>query len=174
MPYFSTPTITDKSVNRRVHNLFKTLKARQPSVLEQQSFVLDMLVQLILQFAENRPTLKPVGDEHQPIQRVRDYLEDNYVENVSLEQLAQIANLSPFYLNRAFCKIFGLPPHAYQTQVRIARAKNLLAKGEPIGQVALKTGFAHQSHFGWHFRRLVTVTPRQYAKDSKNSIDNDS
>lgn len=171
LPFFTTPVVTNKNLNRLVINLHIAMEEASASVLEQQSLVLGMLAQLILHYAENRPVLQPLGVEHQSVRRVRDYLEDNYAENVSLDQLAHIANLSPFYLNRAFCKEFGLPPHAYQTQVRIARSKTLLTNGWSIGQVAVETGFASQSHFGSHFKRFTGVTPGKYAKDSKNLID---
>ncbi len=171
LPFFPTPLVTDEHLNTLVLNFHTALEAGSASILEQQSLVLGTLAQLIVQCAEDRPTLRHLGSERQPVKGIRDYLEDNYAENVSLEQLAHIANLSPFHLNRVFCKEVGLPPHAYQTQVRIARAKTLLTSDWSIGQVALETGFASQSHFGWHFKRLVGVTPGQYVQDSKNFID---
>jgi AraC-like DNA-binding protein len=63
-----------------------------------------------------------------------------------------------------------MPPHAYQIQMRILQAKRLLIKNRSIEQVAIKTGFVSQSHFGSHFKRLVCVTPKQYIQDSKNVI----
>jgi AraC-like DNA-binding protein len=59
----------------------------------------------------------------------------------------------------------GLPPHAYQTQVRVMRGKSLLAQGLSIEQVALKVGFFDQSHFTNHFRRLFGYTPGIYQKN---------
>ena len=173
LPFFSTPVVTDKHFKRLVLDLYMALKDESASVLEQESRVLDTLAQLIMRYAQDRLALQPLGWERQPVKRVRDYLEDNYAENVSLEQLASIACLSSFHLNRVFCKEIGLPPHAYQTQVRVNRAKTLLTRGWSIGRVALEIGFASQSHFGWHFKRQVGVTPGQYVKDSKNLIDRD-
>jgi len=60
---------------------------------------------------------------------------------------ASITNLSPFYLLRVFRKQVGCPPHEYQTQVRIARARKLIRKGHSIAEVALESGFFDQSHF---------------------------
>jgi AraC-like DNA-binding protein len=171
LPFFSTPLVTDKHLKRLVLDSCVALEAGSASVLEQESRVLNTLAQLLLRYAADRPTPRPLGWERQPVKRVRDYLEDNYAENVSLEQLASIACLSPFHLNRVFCKEIGLPPHAYQTQVRVNRAKTLLTSGWSIGQVALEIGFASQSHFGCHFKRLVGITPRQYVRQSKNLID---
>ncbi len=64
---------------------------------------------------------------------------------------------------RVFCKQVGLPPHAYLVQTRVARAKVLLSMRLPIAQVAADTGFTDQSHLNRHFKRIVGVTPRQYA-----------
>jgi AraC-like DNA-binding protein len=58
----------------------------------------------------------------------------------------------------------------YLTQVRIFRAKKLLASGIAIAQVAQEVGFAHQSHLNRHFKRIIGVTPKQY-QNSKNVQD---
>jgi AraC-like DNA-binding protein len=64
-----------------------------------------------------------------------------------------------------------MPPHAFQTQVRVSRAKTLLLEGWSISQVASQTGFADQSHLTRHFKRLVGVTPGRYQQSSKNVQD---
>ncbi|NEQ23209.1 MAG: helix-turn-helix transcriptional regulator, partial [Microcoleus sp. SIO2G3] len=120
------------------------------------------LAQLITRHADSGCKFKSIGNESQPVKRVRDYLEANYTENVTLEQLSAVANLSPFYLLRTFRKQVGLPPHGYLNQVRLVRAKSLLAQGCQIAQVAHETGFTDQSHLTRHFKRMVGVTPGQY------------
>jgi AraC-like DNA-binding protein len=164
VPYFPTPVIQDKQIAKLVLRLHTTL-ASLTSKLEQDSKLLWTLTQLLTRYAENRPTVKSVGRESQSVQRVRDYLEAHYTENVSLEQLATVANFSPFYLLRTFHKQVGLPPHGYLNQLRLVRAKNLLAQGWPISQVAQQTGFADQSHLTRHFKRMLGVTPGQYQKN---------
>jgi AraC-like DNA-binding protein len=64
-----------------------------------------------------------------------------------------------------------MPPHAFQTQARIARAKTLLRQGRAISEVARLTGFADQSHLTRHFKRLVKLTPGEYQQKSKNVQD---
>ncbi|CAA9481240.1 MAG: Transcriptional regulator, AraC family [uncultured Rubrobacteraceae bacterium] len=61
-----------------------------------------------------------------------------------------------------------MPPHAYQTQARLDRARSLLLRGWPPARVARETGFADQSHLTRRFKRLVGVTPGRYAEESKN------
>jgi AraC-like DNA-binding protein len=173
LPFFPTPLVHDRDFNTQIVRVHQALE-RSTSQLEQQTLMLDLLAQLILRYAENRLSVAKLGAEIQPVARVRAYLEDNYNREISLEQLAQVANLSSFHLNRAFRQTFGMPPHAYQIQLRIIRAKRLLTEELSIKKVALATGFASQSHFGSHFKRLVRVTPKQYLKDSKNVISFDT
>ena len=85
-----------------------------------------------------------------------------------LEELASLANLSPYHLARVFRDEIGMPPHAYQTQARLGRTRVLLLRGWPPARVAQETGFADQSHLTRRFKRLVGVTPGRYARRSKN------
>jgi AraC-like DNA-binding protein len=128
------------------------------------------LAQLIARYADTGVELRSIGQEHRAVKRVQDYLTAHYADNIALEQLAAIAELSPFHLIRVFRRQVGLPPHAYLTQVRLKEAKILLALGLPIAQVALLTGFVDQSHLTKHFKRTVGVTPGQYAGSYTNHL----
>jgi AraC-like DNA-binding protein len=63
-----------------------------------------------------------------------------------------------------FHREVGMPPHAYQIQLRVARARRLVAAGVPLAEVASMTGFADQSHLTRLFKRVVGVPPGQYAR----------
>jgi AraC-like DNA-binding protein len=165
-PLFPMPLVHDGDFNTQFVRVHQAIE-RSTSGLEQQTLTLDLLAQLILRYSENPPDLTKLETEIQPVHHVRDYLEDNYNQEISLEQLAQVANLSSFYLNRSFSRTFGMPPHAYQIQLRILQAKHLLRKKKSIESVAIETGFLSQSHFGSHFKRLVSLTPKQYIQDTK-------
>lgn len=89
-----------------------------------------------------------MGKERRAVRLAREYLEENFARNVLLEELAAVANLSPFHLSKVFKEEVGLPPHAYLVQTRLALARDLLLRGWPISKVAYETGFADQSHFG--------------------------
>jgi AraC-like DNA-binding protein len=55
-----------------------------------------------------------------------------------------------------------MPPHAYQTHVRVRRARSLLRDGLPIGAVAARVGFYDQAQLTRHFKRIVGLTPGRY------------
>ena len=88
---------------------------------------------------------------------------------MTLRELAGVVNMSPFHLSRAFRQAIGLPPHAYQTKLRLARAKTLLAQGYEAGYVASETGFFDQSHFTQQFKRHYLMTPGNYRKTARFS-----
>lgn len=161
LPFFSMPTISDRNLAAQFLSLHQTLEGNT-SQLESESQLLLALIQLIVSYGADYTPPSAFGVTRTVIWRIREYLQDNYSQNVSLAELASLADLSPFHLIRIFTKEVGLTPHAYQTQVRIGRAKSLLAKGLPPVQVALALGFYDQSHFGKYFKRLVGVTPRKY------------
>jgi AraC-like DNA-binding protein len=97
------------------------------------------------------------------VARAKAYLREHCSEPVSLQDLALVSGFSRFGLVHAFTKEVGLSPHAYQVHVRIERARALLQHGVSPAAVATTMGFADQSHFTRHFRRVLQVTPSQYA-----------
>jgi AraC-like DNA-binding protein len=107
--------------------------------------------------------LPPAGRELAAVREAVAFLEAHWAEPVPLERLARVAGVSRFHLARAFKREVGLPPHAYQTQLRVAHAMRMLRRGWSISRAAFATGFAAQSHLHRHFKRVLGVTPGQYA-----------
>jgi AraC-like DNA-binding protein len=171
-PFFPTAVVYEGEVIRQYLALHCALE-RPASSLERQTLLLELLAGLVTRYAERRAPAQARGTERQAVARARDFLAAHYVENVTLAQLARVANLSPFHFSRVFAEETGMPPHAFQTQMRVARAAALLREGWPIPQAASQTGFADQSHLTRHFKRLVGVTPGRYAQKSKNVQDRD-
>jgi len=162
IPDFPQPVIWDPPLVPMIRHLHQTLETSVDALERESSFVFT-LAQLIARHAENRYRLPSITDEPQVIQQAREFIEAHFAENISLEQLAGLGNLSSFHFVRLFRKVTGLPPHAYLTQVRVEKAKLLLAQGWPIAQVGAEVGFADQSHFTRRFKRIVGVTPGQYS-----------
>lgn len=95
---------------------------------------------------------------------MRDYLDEHFGEDVSLDDLSQLVDLDRAYLIRHFRASVGIPPYSYLLQKRIEKAKTLLRSGESPAQVALLVGFSDQSHLNLHFKKVMNVTPGQYAR----------
>lgn len=165
LPYFPKCLADDTMVARQLVRLHSTLEQGTSSQLERDVLLHNTLGLLIARHADNRPlSLIELGREREAVQRVRHYLESHYMDNPSLEALAQIAGLSPFHFVRVFREATGLPPHTYLTQLRINRAKARLQAGDAIADVAAATGFSDQSHLTRRFKRIVGVTPGQFVR----------
>ena len=93
------------------------------------------------------------------------YIEENYHEKITLEQLAETSNLNKYYLSHKFAELYGKPPIAYLTQVRIMMCKDLLKTTDHcIVEIAEMTGFSSGSYFSQTFRRLCHMSPQKYRK----------
>ena len=162
LPFFSLSPISDATLTAELLGLLAAFEGTA-SALEQQVGLFDFLA-LLFQRWSSGPVCETSGRERGSVERARALLEENYAEDVSLRQLAQTVGLNPCYLCRAFRRQIGIPPHAYQAGVRIARARTLLATGHPAGVVASLTGFFDQAHFTRLFTRYVKTTPAAYAR----------
>lgn len=97
------------------------------------------------------------------LRRVTEFINENLDEDLSLAEIAAVADLSQFHFARAFRKTTGLTPQQYLMRQRIERAKELLAKDDlPLVEISLRAGFKNQSHFTALFRKFTKLTPKTW------------
>ena len=95
--------------------------------------------------------------------RVIDYLDASLASEISFGDLADLVNLSPNHFLSAFKKATGKTPYRLLTEMRVAKARELLSNPQmSIVNVALAVGFSSQSHFTTVFRRFMKTTPALY------------
>jgi AraC-like DNA-binding protein/PAS domain-containing protein len=92
--------------------------------------------------------------------RICEYIDSHLQENIALEVLAEIAQLSVHHFARAFRQSLGIPPHNYIVQRRVEHAQQLLRNTDlPLSEIAVVAGFTDQSHLSRHFRTITGVSP---------------
>jgi AraC-like DNA-binding protein len=102
------------------------------------------------------------------LRRVREYIDGRLDDDISLDALAAVAELSRCHFARAFKQSVGTSPHAYVMQRRLERAERLLAETDlSLCQVALDSGFSDQSHFSSCFRRSFGESPRSFRRSRR-------
>lgn len=98
------------------------------------------------------------------IDKIKEYINDNYLNNVKLSDLAKLSDMSKYCLIRKFEEVQGLSPHKYITNLRINRSKELLKNNKDFADLALESGFYDQSHFIKYFKEYTGTTPMRYKK----------
>lgn len=157
-PEWLRPVLADERLARLFDALFATVRAGGDALA-----VEERLVALL----HHAPTTAVPGDADgapaRALVEARDRLADDRQPPPSLATLAASAGVSRYRFLRAFAAAYGLPPHAWAGQQRLARAERLLAQGVAPAQAALAAGFADQSHLTRALRRCRGYTPGQLA-----------
>ena len=118
-----------------------------------------------LRLASREPVPHPV------VWRARDHLFAAYARKVTLDELAAVVGMRRFALAHAFTREVGMPPHAYQTHVRVQHARELIGCGRLLSTVSVEVGFADQSHLTRHFKRVLGLTPGRYARAVTGNVE---
>lgn len=166
LPLFHALVVDDPELIRRFARLHAMLSGRS-SALDRDVRLLTLLTDLVERHG-NVAATRPMPSSHRAIRHAREYLHDNLAVNVSLVQLSRVSGLSPYSLTRSFTASVGMPPHAYQIQLRIQHAKRLLLAGRSATDAGLEAGFFDLSHFTRHFRRYIGVPPGVYARRTRS------
>jgi len=97
------------------------------------------------------------------IEMAKEYIEHNYNKNLTIEEIAQKINLSPFHFSRIFKNSMNISPYQYLLNIRVEKAKDFLKNSSvKIADIAQELGFNDQSHFNRVFKSLTTITPYEY------------
>jgi AraC-like DNA-binding protein len=132
--------------------------------LEKEAILFALLWRLL--FCHAKPAGEIPAEPHEPstVTLIKEYLRENLEKNVSMHELSNVTGVSVYHMLSVFRRTVGIPPHAYQVQMRIKEARKLLLKGYSIVDAALETGFYDQSHFTKKFKPSVGLTPRHYIR----------
>ncbi|WP_337098531.1 response regulator [Paenibacillus sp. YIM B09110] len=111
----------------------------------------------------NRPSNKNIAVEKAIV-----YLDNNYGNDVYLQELAEHVGLNPTYFSLLFREQMGITYIKYLTNLRIEHAKSMLLEGMRVNEVSVKAGYLNHRHFNEIFKKQVGMTPGQY-KDKHSS-----
>jgi AraC-like DNA-binding protein len=166
---FTTTLITDVRLAQATSLAFQTLHHGELKIVRQTA--LDALLERLTCHLHWRSRYGDDPRLPRVAQKAREYLHANAHEDIGLEHLAAVTGVDRFRLTRAFKAAYGLAPHAYLVQLRLAQARRMLARGVQPTTVAMALGFADQSHLGRWFVRAYGITPALYRKRCSNLPD---
>jgi AraC-like DNA-binding protein len=163
-PHFPRAVILDSGLGADLARLFDALRSPVRS-----AECVPRLVSALGRLAERHaapPRRPPPGGPRRlaGVRRLHAYLLEHIADPLSLDEMAGAAGLSKYYLLRAFEREYGMPPRAYQMELRVARARTLIAAGVLLSRIAYDAGFADQSHLTRRFKASMGMTPSAYAR----------
>lgn len=102
---------------------------------------------------------------HHTISVIKEYINENFHKNLTLEELAELAHFSPSYLSRLFRNTTGLTIKTYITLKRLENAEYLLKNSSlNIHEIAFNCGFPNVSHFNRVFKAHTNLSPMEYRR----------
>jgi AraC-like DNA-binding protein len=141
------------------------IASQSGDALDRESHALGALTYLFDQFGREKPSFMDRQSAMQVqarVQRLKDYIRAHLAQPLSLKALAIEAGVGRHQVMRDFQAIARMSPGDYLRQVRLLLAKQLIAQGVPLVDVAIQCGFTDQSHFSRTFRKVYGFTPREY------------
>ncbi|HEY4985796.1 MAG TPA: AraC family transcriptional regulator [Bradyrhizobium sp.] len=146
---------------------------RQPSAaghMLADSLAISLVARLVQKYssdwsrdADPVPVKAPLDELR--VRRAIDFMTANVDQDIAIDDIASVACVSPFHFIRMFQKAVGKTPSRYLSELRLERAKTLLALGNaPLVDIALSCCFSSQSNFTRAFRRASGMTPNAYRR----------
>jgi len=152
----------DARLATRVSQAFQAYHFQEFRLIKETS--VDLLLSSLLntnwvQVAEQATDARPLL-----ARKIRDMLYDHIHDEIGLDALATEVGMDRFRMNRIFKAAYQIAPYQYLLQLRLSKARTMIAAGVPLADVASTFCFADQSHLGRWFRRCYGMTPATYQK----------
>ena len=163
MPTFAQP-------DPLIYGMSLALRSELSSVGEGNRLYLDAIahllcVHLVRHYSTQLPRVRDYqgGLSRFVLEQVIEYIQANLERDISVAELANLAQMSPYYFSRLFKQSMNMAPHQYLIQCRLEEVRRLLRTTDlPIAEIAERTGFSSHSHLTTQFKKQFSVTPRTY------------
>ena len=135
-----------------------------------ESYALELTVRLLRAHSTHAAgrAAAPLPMAPYRLRRAKDFIETHLSEDIGLETMATSAGLSSFHFARMFKKATGKSPYRYLTELRIAKACDMLiGSDQAIAEIATACGFSNQQQFTTTFRRITACTPARYREQAR-------
>lgn len=161
----------DRDTNFEIYSI--TFDIKKESFIKSSGYryiIRSKIIELFLKLNRMEISMQKPSEEHDSyydIGSIIKFIQDNYTENFSLNDLALKCNMNPAYFSRIFKQRIGTPLFQYINQIRIQKACVLLKKSNrSIIDIAYEVGYQNLSFFNRYFKKIMMMSPRKY----RNSI----
>lgn len=166
LPEFIENVVFQSEISNSVATLYDLIVNDACYMEKEEAFY--MLIDNIL--SEYSQVYDQNKQEEKELNYLCDYMKNHFMENITLDELALMVNVSRSYLLKCFTKQYGISPYRFLQSVRIEKAKQYLEQQYSIMEIAQMCGFNDQSHFSNYFKEFIGITPKQYQRIFSDNI----
>lgn len=131
----------------------------------------EALLHEMLHLVWAKPDVRPEAGARAALERTLAYMDTHYAEPLTIERLAQMAEISPKYYVDLFKKAYGRSAIDYLTEVRLNEAKRLIARSEArLSDIAHRIGYQDEFYFSRKFKQHMGMPPAAYRKSKRLKI----
>lgn len=161
------PIVTFDTSSNPMGIIYELIELHKEKKVDTELYSSQLLVNILTDFLVRTNQLNlshPTTPEY--IKSIMKYLDINFDDKISLDQLAKTFAISKYHLSREFKKYTGLTPNEYLINTRINYAKDLLKYSDlPVAAISEKVGIFNVSHFINLFKQYEEITPLIFKKN---------
>ena len=148
------------AIHRSLYNIYDTFRSRAPIAEDQISGTITNILSDLL---SSEKTQQVSGKTQIGISEAISHINKYFYKSITLQELADIAALSPYYFSRVFARETGMTPHKYLISTRMSNAKFLLKTSQmSVKEIAIRSGFSDENGFCTAFKKQEGMTPKEY------------
>ena len=132
-------------------------------------FLVDLYAkELVYHLIQNEAVKQILLDNSNPVNRAIRYMNSNYMQQISIKEIAFNLNMSESSLCQYFKKVTRITPNQYLTKIKLEKAKEML-KSNSVTETAFNLGYLNISYFIMIFKKVYGLTPKQYKMKIQNN-----
>lgn len=175
----NTKNIYDKFISRKGQNTYKTKELNKYETLINEIYMIsnssdymrdmnlyDKITSLLTYIMSETIYVSETNRKHKyNLKEIKDYIDENYTNNISLDELSNKFYINKFYLTRSFKDNYGITINNYILQKKITKAKELLRFSDMnIETISNNCGIYDQNYFSRLFKQIEGITPKEYRR----------
>ena len=132
------------------------------SLIEKEEKIISFITEIFLSHCNSTISNNKYENSSDIANKIKDYIDTKIKDNITLDDLSKQFGLSSIHIIRLFKQAYELPIHSYILNKKVHKARELLSSNDSLVNIALESGFYDQSHLNKSFKRVFSITPKEY------------
>jgi len=160
--------INTKTETEFLHfQIIRLVLGKKSGKLEIDSLVIELVEKVLMNISEYKPGQRIASrlkkNHLQTIERAKEFIRENFIQDISLAEIANYCHVSPFHFSRLFKTFTSYSPHQFLLNIRLHHAEMLLKNSNlPIADIGFSSGFNSVEHFTTAFRLQYKTAPTKF------------